>query len=365
MSPRLSVLLDVMRLAAAAAVLCAHLSDLLLKDMPLWLSRHGQEAVSVFFVLSGFVIAYSCERKPTCWRTYAKARAARLYSVVLPVMLVVIIIDSLGRSYNPGWYSSHSFVGPDPTLYSFSAILTFTNELWFRHVVIGSSEPFWSLGFEVAYYLLFGILLFSRGVARYGLCVAWALLVGFKILLYLPIWLTGVIAWRIVRAGVPVLTVKAAWLILMLVPLTYSFWRANCGGQDAQFDWTSTTSVLASASYHFGIGLIVAAGIIALSIVTRDKPAFGSSVARPTQWLAGASFTLYLLHQPLIAFAAATITSAAPGLLKSAAVVAVLTVVLILAEIGERRKALYLLWLEKLLSGVCAIRRRTVQFASV
>lgn len=365
MSPRLSVLLDVVRLAAAAAVLCTHLSYLLLSDMPLWLSRHGPEAVSVFFVLSGFVIAYSCDRKPTCWRAYAKARAARLYSVVLPVLLVVIIIDSLGRSYNPAWYSSHSFVGPEPTLHSLSTILTFTNELWFRHVVVGSSEPFWSLGFEVAYYLLFGILLFSRGVARYGLCVAWALLVGFKILLYLPIWLTGVVAWRIVRTGVPVLSVKAAWLILMLVPLTYSLWRAGFGGQDAQFDWTSTTSALASAGYHLVIGLLVAAAIIALNIVTREKPAFAPSVARPAQWLAGASFTLYLLHQPLIAFAAATTSPAAPPLLKFAVVVAILIVVLIIAELGERRKAAYLLGLEKLLSGVCAIRRRAVRFASV
>jgi peptidoglycan/LPS O-acetylase OafA/YrhL len=60
------------------------------------------------------------------------------------------------------------------------------------------------------------------------------------------------------------------------------------------------------------------------------------------RWLAGASFTLYLMHEPLLAcvraLAPVVRTNAAAAL---AATVFVFVLTLLLAEIGERRKAVY------------------------
>jgi peptidoglycan/LPS O-acetylase OafA/YrhL len=48
----------------------------------------GSEAVMAFFVLSGFVIAYVADQRETTLQAFAAARLARLYSVIIPAMLL-------------------------------------------------------------------------------------------------------------------------------------------------------------------------------------------------------------------------------------------------------------------------------------
>jgi hypothetical protein len=57
------------------------------------------------------------------------------------------------------------------------------------------------------------------------------------------------------------------------------------------------------------------------------------------RWLAGASFTIYLINEPLLVLAAAL----SPDMLgaRLISVVLVLCLVLVLAELGERRKYQY------------------------
>lgn len=325
-----------MRLTAAVAVVCAH-SGNLLPGIPAWLTDHGQEAVSFFFVLSGFVIAYTTDAHPVCWRSYTRARAVRLYSVVLPVLPTILLVDGLGRSIAPAWYAANDLLGPEPSLYDFAATLTFTNELWFQHVYVGTDEPFWSLGFEVAYYALFGILLYCRGRWRLYLSLAWCLFVGPRILLYLPLWLLGVAAFRLIRGGAKPLSPRAAWFVLALLAVGYAVWNGHTPGP-MQAAWLSTNRAVSAAIYHLVIGLFAASAIVALGIVTSGRAPFKPRLARPGQWLAGASFTLYLLHLPLIYFAAALLPPSAPLLARLAALFGIGLIVLLLAEVGERRK---------------------------
>lgn len=59
MSISVSVFLDLARFGAALAVLFCHISGKRLTGGLLWqLGPYGSEAVTVFFVLSGYVIAY-------------------------------------------------------------------------------------------------------------------------------------------------------------------------------------------------------------------------------------------------------------------------------------------------------------------
>ena len=340
-SPRLSIQLDLIRLVAAAAVVCAHLQHLLLPELPRWIGRHGQEAVSIF-VLSGFVIAYATDERNGSWRDYTSARAARLFSVVIPVLAIIISFDLLGRTLYPQWYDAQSFIGDEPSFLSIAQTILFMNEIWFSHVVIGSAEPFWSLGFEVPYYVLFAILTFSTGSSRIILCVLWAALVGPKILLYLPLWLTGVAAWHLVKSERVQISKTASALALANLLLVYIIWNQMFGGEPrAQFKWESIDQALLTNAYHMFIALLVAALILLQSGRTRDQAAYPRAVSGPIRWAAGGSFTLYLLHQPLFAFAAASLTMSAAFYLRAGAVVLVLIAIYAVAAVGERRKTFF------------------------
>ena len=92
-----SIYLDLVRFLAALAVVAMHFAQLGIVQAP-WapqLMLLGREAVVAFFVLSGFVIAYTThERRPSA-REYAVARCARLYSVALPILLLALAAAAL------------------------------------------------------------------------------------------------------------------------------------------------------------------------------------------------------------------------------------------------------------------------------
>jgi peptidoglycan/LPS O-acetylase OafA/YrhL len=57
--------------------------------------------VDVFFVLSGFVIAFVTTERESDGRSFAIARLARVYSVALPALVVTFVLDAIGRSIKP------------------------------------------------------------------------------------------------------------------------------------------------------------------------------------------------------------------------------------------------------------------------
>jgi peptidoglycan/LPS O-acetylase OafA/YrhL len=56
----------------------------------------GVDAVMVFFVLSGLVIAYVSAKKETAFEDYAVAGIARLWSVLLPALAITYVVDGAG-----------------------------------------------------------------------------------------------------------------------------------------------------------------------------------------------------------------------------------------------------------------------------
>ena len=95
MTPLLSVWLDLARLAAALVVVLHHVWPVLVPHHRLpWPGHH---AVVVFFVLSGFVIAFVTDRRETTLRIYAQRRAARILSVAIPALMLGLIGTPLVR----------------------------------------------------------------------------------------------------------------------------------------------------------------------------------------------------------------------------------------------------------------------------
>jgi peptidoglycan/LPS O-acetylase OafA/YrhL len=91
MSPSLSLYLDLARVAAALVVLLSHCWLVLFPGYPLhW---PGPPAVIVFFVLSGFVIAYVTDGRDRTIGQYALNRLSRLWSVALPALAFGFVVS--------------------------------------------------------------------------------------------------------------------------------------------------------------------------------------------------------------------------------------------------------------------------------
>src|SRR4051812_33489695 len=107
MNRETSVYLDAVRFLAALAVFFSHVGARYFSNGFLWQAVSlGAPAVVVFFVLSGFVIGYVTERRETSGHDYVVARAARLYSVVVPTLLLTACFDWVGSQINPDAYKN-------------------------------------------------------------------------------------------------------------------------------------------------------------------------------------------------------------------------------------------------------------------
>jgi peptidoglycan/LPS O-acetylase OafA/YrhL len=209
-----SLYLDVVRTLAAVAVVIAHFGYFHIFDARqiAALPDFGREAVIAFFVLSGFVIAYSAETKNRTLADYALARCARLYSVVLPVLLLAFVLSGLagGLAHAP---IESGYELNKPWVYVPFHLL-FLGDLWSFAERPPWLLPYWSLDYEAWYYVLFGAVWYLKGRRRVLAVAAILALVGPRLWLLLPVWLGGVALYRWQRAHVlPVGAARALWAL--------------------------------------------------------------------------------------------------------------------------------------------------------
>ena len=199
MTNALSLYLDALRFSAAFAVFASHFGRF--SGGMLWqMEPYGRTAVMVFFVLSGFVIAWITETRERTVDEYALSRVARLYSVIVPASILTAVLDHIGMRIDPGLYGPKTIElrnrGPLNVFRGYALSLVFFGQSWFLMMFPGSDISFWSVNFEAWYYTLFGAAMFLRGWQRMVALTVAALLAGPKILVFFPIWLMGLSAWR-------------------------------------------------------------------------------------------------------------------------------------------------------------------------
>jgi peptidoglycan/LPS O-acetylase OafA/YrhL len=130
MKPAFSIYLDLIRFFAAIAVFVNHLSlnPFTKGIVPRQLSTYGDAAVIIFFVLSGYVIAYVVSAKERTALLYFSSRAARLYSVVFIALLLTFIFDTIGKSLNPEFYTLKRVLPKPESWTGYVASAFFLNE---------------------------------------------------------------------------------------------------------------------------------------------------------------------------------------------------------------------------------------------
>ena len=341
MTARESTYLDILRSLAALDVVFGHAADFY--DLPR-AGQWGHQAVMVFFVLSGYVIAHVAAVRETSLRPFVVARLARLWSVVVPALALTIVCDVIGRRF-----------GHDPRAYAFApidwpvvrigAMLGFVSESWVSIQPLSNGAA-WLLCLEFWYYALFAAVMFvPRGWLR-GVAVLAALaLMGHKGLL-LPVWLMGVALQR-----APSLRRHPAWMDGLLwagglafmgwVVVTRAYDPAIHAMQAAVSPWVFTQLAEARVFWlDWAFGLAVAAHLLGARRVAKRLPL--GWVAGPARWCAGVSFALYMFHEPLLHLSAGFLPRDAGWL----AIGLTLAVVAVLGPPAERSKRWWRRWLD-------------------
>lgn len=344
MTRNLSVFLDLLRLLAALLVVAGHAGELYRIPLPDIVAHSAKEGVAIFFVLSGFVIGYVTSGKERDWRRFARARALRLYSVVPLALVVVVLCHRVGTRLDPNLYNLGigPVVGQAPDWASVLRYLTFTNELWFDRVLVSTAAPFWSLGFEVAYYAGFAVLVYARGAWRWGLAALWLVAVGPRVALAFPLWLLGAGAWVVLQRG-PRVPARVGAALLFALAVSALAWRRALGGAASPlFEWHDAAVLVPSLGYYLGLCGLLAAAIVLFAGTVRERRFWPSPLERAIRYCAGASFTLYIAHVPvMVLIAAAWPASIGSWPRTGAALALTMAIILILAELGERRKLAY------------------------
>jgi peptidoglycan/LPS O-acetylase OafA/YrhL len=338
MNKELSAYLDFSRFSAAILVFFCHLDGWVPGLFPFF-EHLGLEAVGVFFVLSGYVIGYVTSASENKLRIYAINRAARIYSVVIPCLLITLLLDMLGRHiwqnnyYEMNVISDYSYLSKNlREILKILISLTFINQSWDLNITPGSDPPFWSLCCEVPYYIMFGALFFIRDALRWIVFASLCILVGPKIVGLFPLWLSGYLCFRYEnkinlspRAAQAIFAASiGVWCISETIRWHYSI-AIGLPNTHIGVDWWQF--YIAGIPFAFSI-----LGFRFANIQIYRRLAM-------IRWLSGATFTLYLLHYPVATF----VNTALPRDLNQLArwivlFLVVMSIVLLVAEFTERRK---------------------------
>jgi peptidoglycan/LPS O-acetylase OafA/YrhL len=300
--------LNYSRWVAAWLVVASHLRGICLMDYSAkignnpflqgfyFLTGFGHQAVIVFFVISGFLVGGKVLQLQIhdkfCWKEYLADRFSRIYPAYFGALLLVALLDSVASKYlNAAGLYDLGFGAPIPTipfnfserlnLASFLGNTVFLQTIYFP--VFGSNSPLWSLAYEWWYYLLFPLLclvfLAPRKMGKVTALLLCVVILGVLTadILWLGIyWLAGAALSKINQA----VATLPAWISL-LAALIYSRTQE------------STVPRLEDS-------LIALAYCLVLNSAKgwdRRLP-----FSRMAEWGASFSYSVYLVHFPIILF---------------------------------------------------------------
>jgi len=357
-SSGLSLYFDVVRFAAAIVVMLSHIWPLMFPHAPLpW---PGHAAVVVFFVLSGYVIAFATDRPNLPASTYATHRAVRILSVTVPALLLSIAIAPYVAGGEAVPFAGRMSI-PDAEFWRAIWVnLFFMGESWLGSSTPPFNPPFWSLSYEVWYYVIFGVWTFSAAKWRPWLTAAAVFLAGFNIVLLLPIWLLGVVIYR-KRLLLPEGVAFKVFAATLAIGLAY-YWL-DCSVRIRGYMIAGAPEFMRSLNGSnqfvgdFLLGLIVAANFVAAASISRHLD-FLRIAERPIRYLASFTLSVYLFHLPLTVFIWNGLqVRSVPGF-----ALLLLTGIFVLGSITERKNKLLRDWVERLFQG--GLRRQSAASSS-
>ncbi|MGZ2456385.1 acyltransferase family protein [Rhizobium sp. IY2] len=285
--------LDGLRGVAALLVVGAHIGFIFPITAPHLVSM-GDEAVGLFFALSGFLMAHLYGSRPVTRENvldFLVSRFARIYPVYLAAVVLVAMLSSV---------QNLDFVQPIAGGADFV-----------RHVfLLGSSGVFWSIPPEIQFYLLFPVLwLCLAQPQRYsGMIVGLTVVVVVDGLVELP------------GPGILLVSKLPYFLFGALAGMTHSYWSSWIPSTLTGISTLFLLAVFFTYRHIFpgfspefwSLQSAVAAAVI-VGLVARQPPiAADVLAAAPVRFLGKISFSLYLFHVPIMFLARLTFDASVP-----------------------------------------------------
>ncbi|HSO91154.1 MAG TPA: acyltransferase [Arthrobacter sp.] len=259
---------------------------------PLHILWNGTPAVHVFFVLSGFVLVLPFTRPGAAGR-WAQYYAKRFFRLYLPawasLAVAVALIAIIPRSASPLQSTWANMYVTDPSVGQVlkdGLLLLTTSTI---------NTPLWSLKWEVAFSLLLPAYVFLalRGRRFWHVKIGLALLLALagavldvEWLSYLPIFAIGAVLGA-ERERIRELT--ESW------PRFVWFFVAAAGLFLANAEWISPAQPIPGVEAVVTVGSTL---IVLLFVSCSPAKRLGDTAV--AQWLGRVSFSLYLVHLPII-----------------------------------------------------------------
>ena len=118
-----------------------------------YIGDHAHSGVVIFFVLSGFVIAWSVDKSAdlTCKKYYID-RFSRIYSVLPMAIIFTVILDSVGGQLSSSYSNPHLIPQDNYWVRVLVNLFSVQGYQGYR-VQLGSNSALWSIGYEFFYYI--------------------------------------------------------------------------------------------------------------------------------------------------------------------------------------------------------------------
>lgn len=146
-------MLEAVRGAAAVYVFFHH-SHLMGNEGFGRLFYFGQEAVIVFFLLSGFVIRFATKSRSVDFRSFIIGRFVRIY----PIFVMSLLLAGASGLFLQG-HGVDVRLGADDflaNLFMLQDVSSLKRGVWFD--TYGGNAPLWSLSYEWWFYVLYGVI---------------------------------------------------------------------------------------------------------------------------------------------------------------------------------------------------------------
>ncbi len=331
-SENTSVFLNIVRFVSAELVVVGHATGLIagtldpqtrsLLPFPslVFLAQFG---VLVFFILSGFLICNSVLSKISKpgygFKTYFIDRFARIYSGVVPCLIVILLVNLI-RMDVAGGYGNYASLN----IQAFAGNLLMLQEISFTNLAhfaglnlplnmkipaFADAIPLWTLSIEWWIYLAFGWMVLGRKTAGKDPSLRFFVLMFFFLLIPIAVLASDnaplLVAWIMgaaitlaftrlssIRRRVKVVK-KSALLLAFAVLVVFAGLRV---GQDVASKMVLTSDLLLAVLVAFAFAIAIA--LVKLSF--NGRAIAGARAIRSAKFLAGCSYTLYLLHVSIL-----------------------------------------------------------------
>jgi peptidoglycan/LPS O-acetylase OafA/YrhL len=280
--------------------------------------RFGQEAVMVFFIMSGFVIMVATEAEKPSFQTYFQKRWIRIY----PIFAVALIVTVLAGGKSGLWQLiGNIFMLQDSSEKPGTIVPTF-----------GGNAPMWSLSYEWWFYMLFWPVYrwvpqkWQTFLVTVSAALAWIAytLSHFSPLLFIaywPVWWAGAEIGRAYASGgkFPVRSVLSLGILVaqFFVPVAINVHQAI----------TSGIGMHPILEFRHAADCLIISGMIWTfwrKEIQTDNPAL-----RTAAWLGSISYALYVFHFPI---ATSALWGATPMPIRVAGSVVIVFVLAVMAE---------------------------------